>query len=144
MKRDTRISFMVIRFLFLFLLIPFLSMGQEDYTHRHSIYFHGGQYYITPDQLVRLDQLVDSLYQRSQFEVTIHSHTDNIGGESYNKWLSQMRSLSTKMHLQEFGLEEHLMHIKDFGQNNPVYDNNTPDGRIKNRRVDIIFWPLSL
>ena len=143
-KFDMRISIMVIRFLFLFLTLPLLSAAQDNYTYRHSIFFPGGQYFISDNQLVELEQLIDSLYQDNQFEITIHSHTDNIGGETYNQWLSQMRSLSTKIHLEEFGVSENSMHIKDFGQHNPIYDNSTFEGRLKNRRVDIIFWPLSL
>ncbi|MFY0626614.1 MAG: OmpA family protein [Reichenbachiella sp.] len=135
---------MVTRFLFALLLTPLLSFAQDNYTLRYSIYFPGGRYYISENQLQELEQLVDSIFQQGQHEVTIHSHTDNIGGVEYNEWLSQMRSLSTSFHLTEFGINENSMHIKDFGQHNPVYDNSTNEGRIMNRRVDIIFWPLSL
>jgi flagellar motor protein MotB len=34
-----------------------------------------------------------------------------------------------------------MMSVHDFGQLNPLFDNNTWEGRQKNRRVDIIVWP---
>ena len=62
----------------------------------------------------------------------------------FNDWLSKMRS--------QFALEELLLNnigkekieIKDFGLHNPVYDNSTWEGKLKNRRVDIFLWPISL
>ena len=126
------------------LFIPFGTQSQQDFTLRHSIYFHGGRYYITLDQLVELKEVVDSLFEVGNYSMTIHSHTDNIGGEEYNEWLSKMRSYTTKRHLESFGVDPIDMHIEDFGQHNPLYDNSTQEGRELNRRVDIIFWPLSL
>ncbi len=107
-----------------------------------SIYFGGGSYYVDEEQVLELNHLVDSIPNIRDFTITIHSHTDNIGGAAYNEWLSQMRSESV---IQELLLSEFKMNqieIKDFGQFNPVFDNSTWEGRRKNRRVDIIFWPI--
>lgn len=107
-----------------------------------SIYFGGGSYYVDDVQVAELNHLLDSIPNIRDFTVTIHSHTDNIGGAAYNEWLSQMRSESV---IQELLLSEFKMNqieIKDFGQFNPVFDNSTWEGRMKNRRVDIIFWPI--
>ncbi len=136
-----------VRYLFLFsILFAFFDCpAQSDrYTLRHSIYFQGGRYNISEDQLQRVYFLVDSLFENGQFELTIHSHTDNIGGVEYNQWLSERRSEQTVYELDEYGIDPASMHIKDFGQHNPLYDNSTHEGRLLNRRVDIIFWPLSL
>ena len=38
---------------------------------------------------------------------------------------------------------EEIISIQDFGEFNPIYDNSTYQGRIRNRRVDIILWPLN-
>lgn len=137
---------MVTRF-FYALILTFISIqGFAQTEHiRKSIYFPGGQYYITPYQLAELRQFLDSIPDLNHYNMTIHSHTDNIGGASYNQWLSQMRSATTINELIENnGIRLESIEQKDFGQFNPVYDNNTPQGRQMNRRVDILFWPISL
>jgi outer membrane protein OmpA-like peptidoglycan-associated protein len=107
-----------------------------------SIYFGGGSYYVDDVQITELNQLIDSIPNVKDFTITVHSHTDNIGGAAYNEWLSQMRSESVihELLLSEFSMNQ--IQIKDFGQFNPVFDNSTWEGRLNNRRVDIIFWPI--
>ncbi|MEM6830598.1 MAG: OmpA family protein [Bacteroidota bacterium] len=118
-----------------------VSAQEEEYILK-SIYFGGGSYYFDEYQLAELQHLIDSVPNIKDYTITIHSHTDNIGGAEFNQWLSQMRSESVIHELvaSEFSLSQ--IQIKDFGQFNPVYDNNTWEGRRKNRRVDIIFWPV--
>ncbi len=134
-------------FLFLFLItISSLGFSQEnnqDYIIK-SIYFGGGSNYIDELQLEELYQLVDSIPRIETYSISIHSHTDNIGGKEYNEWLSQKRSEMVIDKLVNHGIFQELIEQKDFGQLNPVFDNTTYLGRIKNRRVDIIFWPSSL
>lgn len=107
-----------------------------------SIYFGGGSYYIDEIQFQDLKQLVDSIPGIKEYTITVHSHTDNIGGAAYNEWLSQMRSESAIEKLLLLDFENNQIEIKDFGQFNPIYDNRTWEGRLRNRRVDIIFWPM--
>ncbi|WP_176214638.1 OmpA family protein [Reichenbachiella faecimaris] len=126
------------------LILPFQGIAQTEHI-RKSIYFPGGQYYITPYQLETLREFLDSIPDLHHYSITIHSHTDNIGGVSYNQWLSQMRSTTTINELlNNNGILLEAIEQKDFGQFNPVYDNSTPQGRQMNRRVDIVFWPISL
>ncbi|MEO9966960.1 MAG: OmpA family protein [Reichenbachiella sp.] len=125
------------------MLISYDGLSQSEHI-RKSIYFPGGQYYITPYQLEELRSFLDSIPDLNHFNITIHSHTDNIGGVAYNQWLSEMRSTTTIYELSNRGVPLEIIEQKDFGQFNPVYDNNTSQGRQMNRRVDIIFWPISL
>lgn len=129
--------------LFAFLLV-FAVTGQAQQMERtiKSIYFGGGSYYVDELQLEELYQFMDSIENIFQYHITIHSHTDNIGGAAYNEWLSEQRSKAVIEKLINRAIPEELIQRKDFGQFNPVYDNNTWLGRLKNRRVDIIFWPM--
>ena len=107
-----------------------------------SIYFGGGSFYVEEMQLEELYQFMDSIPNIFQYHITIHSHTDNIGGAAYNEWLSEQRSRAVIEKLIQRAIPEELIQRRDFGQFNPVYDNKTWIGRMKNRRVDIIFWPM--
>ena len=130
------------------LLYAFLLMtgtllhAQEMERTIKSIYFGGGSYYVDEEQLEELYQFMDSIPNIFQYHITIHSHTDNIGGAAYNEWLSEMRSRAAIEKLLFLDFKSNQIEIKDFGQFNPIYDNDTWIGRMKNRRVDIIFWPM--
>ncbi len=104
-----------------------------------SIFFGGGSYYIDPEQSESLYEFINGIPNINMFTITIHSHTDNIGGAEYNNWLSKMRSESVAYELIIQQIPSNNIHISDFGQDNPIFDNRTFKGRLLNRRVDIIF-----
>ena len=115
------------------------GFGEPSYVK--SVYFRGGSFYIDPYQTTELSQFVDSIPNIQNFIITVHSHTDNVGGKEYNEWLSEMRSDSViELLLESSKVEEGVIEKKDFGLFNPVYDNSTWEGRRRNRRVDVIFW----
>lgn len=133
-------------FTLLFILSISLLFGQDKEESPNyyifSIYFGGGSHYIDGQQTQELYDWLDKIDQIDNMEISIHSHTDNIGSQSYNDWLSQMRSESAIYKLVEKGLREEMMSVEDFGELNPVYDNSTWEGKLKNRRVDIILRPI--
>ena len=118
------------------------SEKKEDAPLMKSIFFGGGSYYIDDGQINELKEFIDNLPDIQQYNIAIHSHTDNIGGIEYNNWLSQMRSESVIYELVMQNIPYENIYIKDFGEYNPVFDNQTYQGRIRNRRVDIIFEPI--
>lgn len=119
-------------------------IAQEGPQHQISVYFRGGSYYISEDQQISIQEFIHKIPHVEQFNITIHSHTDNIGGVEFNDWLSQNRSQSAFEELLLNNIKQQMIEIKDFGLHNPVYDNSTWEGRFKNRRVDILLWPLAL
>ena len=123
-------------------LLP--AQDQEELAPYYifSIYFGGGSYYIDGQQEAELHKWLDGIPRLEEHAISIHSHTDDIGGKAYNDWLSQMRSESALLQLLQRGLPQDIITIEDFGELNPVYDNSTWEGKLKNRRVDIIIRPL--
>jgi outer membrane protein OmpA-like peptidoglycan-associated protein len=109
-----------------------------------SIYFGGGSYEVEEIQINEIYKIIDSIPHLERYQIIITSHTDNIGGKAYNEWLAKMRSETVLDRLlsHERVLKENVF-IKDWGQDNPLYDNRTDVGRILNRRVDILFSPLN-
>ncbi|MEM7296770.1 MAG: OmpA family protein [Bacteroidota bacterium] len=134
-----RLGLLVVCFLFCF---QGVSQEQQQAYVLKSIYFGGGSYHIDEIQFSELKQLVDSIPDIKDYTITVHSHTDNIGGAAYNEWLSQMRSEAAIEKLLNLDFQSNQIEIRDFGQFNPIYDNSTWEGRQRNRRVDIIFWPV--
>ena len=132
-------------FALLVCIIPQFVMGQgtvaPDPSMIKSIYFGGGSYYIDPYQEGELAKFIKSFSNIQDYDITVHSHTDNIGGAEFNEILSEYRSQSAVEKLLKLEISKTKIEVRDFGQFNPVYDNSTLEGRLRNRRVDIILWP---
>jgi len=79
-----------------------------------------------------------------KYDIQLISHTDPIGGQEYNKWLSQMRSEAVRELLIRKNIPAEKISIKDWGLENPVYGNDSFQGRRLNRRVDVILYPIVL
>ena len=131
-------------FIILFFLFAGFAQAQQQGQIIRSIYFGGGSWYIDEYQIKELYHFIDSLPGSSSYSISIHSHTDNIGGVAFNQMLSEYRSQAALRVLLQKGYSRDAIVIKDFGLHNPVFDNSTYEGRLKNRRVDIIFWPQVL
>lgn len=108
-----------------------------------SIFFGGGSWYVDEEQAGELHQLIDTIPDINQYQISLYSHTDNIGGRQFNEWLSQMRSYSVLEKLVEKNIPPEYIQIKDFGQDNPWFSNSDWEGRILNRRVDVVFSPIT-
>jgi len=118
------------------------SFGQEMKEIVKSIYFGGGSYHVDQNQAQQLFDLVNSLNNLEYYEINIMSHTDPIGGRQFNEYLSKMRSQSAINLLKTLDIPQEKIRFKDFAFEAPAYDNNTWEGRARNRRVDIQFKPI--
>lgn len=130
--------------LFILFLTPFGVIGQTPGTEPQlmkSIYFGGGSYYIDDYQVQELRDFIQSIENIQNFSITVHSYTDDIGTPEYNQRLSELRSQAAIIELIKLNIDSERIEIHDFGEFNPIYDNSTWEGRIRNRRVDIILWP---
>jgi outer membrane protein OmpA-like peptidoglycan-associated protein len=70
--------------------------------------------------------------------LNIEGHTDSTGGEEVNRKLSEARAQAVRVFLNEMGVPESRMEAQGYGPAKPVAPNDTPEGRAKNRRVDIV------
>jgi outer membrane protein OmpA-like peptidoglycan-associated protein len=126
----------------LVICLPISSFAQQDEI-RKSIYFDGGSWYIDDDQITELSNWIDSIPNLlDKYQIQLISHTDPVGGKEYNEWLSQMRSSAVFQLLLDQNIPERIISVKDWGLDNPVYENESWRGRIMNRRVDVIIHPI--
>jgi len=134
---------MVARCLFVLLLFPGWILAQQKEEIRKSIYFPGGSYFIDDDQATELFHWLDSIPHLSEkFEIQLISHTDPIGGRAFNERLSKMRGEAVYQLLMDKKIPENIIHRKDWGLDNPVYSNDSYQGMMMNRRVDVILHPV--
>jgi outer membrane protein OmpA-like peptidoglycan-associated protein len=128
----------------IFILAGFFVSAQQPVDEiRKSIFFGGGSYSIDHDQAQALYYWLDSIPDLlEKYDIHLISHTDPIGGKAYNEWLSKMRSSAVQELLIRKPVPEHKISIKDWGLENAVYRNDTYHGRLLNRRVDVILYPI--
>ena len=85
-----------------------------------------------------LKKVADSMKENPKSKAILKGHTDNVGSKAYNLRLSKVRANSVKLYLvKEFGIKKSRIATFGYGFSKPVADNNTEEGRQKNRRVEI-------
>jgi OmpA-OmpF porin, OOP family len=66
-------------------------------------------------------------------------HTDSQGDDAYNQELSERRAGAVRQYLIEtYGIAADRLEAEGFGESRPVADNETPEGRQQNRRVELV------
>ena len=74
--------------------------------------------------------------------LTVEGHTDSRGTSSSNQELSQQRADAVRTYIISRGYPSDLIHAHGIGQDRPVADNLSAEGRANNRRVEIIIDPV--
>jgi OOP family OmpA-OmpF porin len=120
----------------------FIEYTEEGYEMLR-IYYGGGSYYIDQTQRQALQEWLSSKEHLHTYEILVRSHTDNIGSQAYNLYLSQMRSESVIRALGEIHIAREEIRTEDYGEDHPTFDNISLQGRLNNRRVDVILIPPS-
>jgi outer membrane protein OmpA-like peptidoglycan-associated protein len=85
-----------------------------------------------------LEKVFNSLEAFPNVNVEIGGHTDNKGSDSYNLALSNDRAKSVMNYLVLRGIRADRITARGYGKNRPVATNDTPEGRAKNRRVEVV------
>jgi type IX secretion system PorP/SprF family membrane protein len=84
-----------------------------------------------------LDQLVDFMKQNPTIKIELQGHTDSDGSASANQKLSEGRAKSAMDYMVNKGISPARMTAKGYGQTQPIDTNATPEGKAKNRRVEL-------
>lgn len=93
---------------------------------------------LKPDGTAAVAQIVALLKQDRALKLSIEGHTDNVGNAVANKKLSQARADAVMRAVVAGGAAQSRLSAKGFGQEVPVADNRTDEGRAKNRRVELV------
>ncbi len=83
-----------------------------------------------------LDKVYDLLEKYPVYYLTLNGYTDSVGSAKINQSLSERRARSCYNYLKEKGVDEARMTFAGFGEEDPIGDNDTAEGRQLNRRVE--------
>ncbi|MDZ4845876.1 MAG: thrombospondin type 3 repeat-containing protein [Chitinophagales bacterium] len=84
-----------------------------------------------------LDEIVSILKEYPDYNLKMGGHTDNVGEDQYNIDLSQARMDGVKSYLVSKGIPLIRIEATGYGERKPLVSNNTAEGRMQNRRVEL-------
>lgn len=103
-----------------------------------EILFDTDSYTLKEDAKDTVDNIINAIKQTyPDREIIVEGHTDNTGEANYNQALSEKRAKTVADYILP-KLEHDKLSYRGFGDKEPIASNDNPDGRQKNRRVDII------
>lgn len=73
--------------------------------------------------------------------IEVGGHTDSSGDPAANMTLSQQRAEAVRAALIGFGVDQGILTAKGYGDSQPIASNDTPDGRLQNRRIQFVVVP---
>lgn len=103
-----------------------------------SVLFASGKSALLPAAQNRLTQVSDALLATKERRLTVEGHTDSQGSSSFNQGLSQQRADAVRTYIISRGYPGDLIRAQGIGEDRPVADNTSAEGRANNRRVEII------
>jgi outer membrane protein OmpA-like peptidoglycan-associated protein len=104
----------------------------------YGITFDVGKSTIKPESMGEINRIVTLLKENPDLKFSVEGHTDNTGSAATNQTLSDARSKAVVDKLVENGIAKDRLTSAGKGQNNPIADNGTDEGRAKNRRVEFV------
>lgn len=101
-----------------------------------NIFFETNKATIKTESAAELARLAALLVENPSIRMEISGHTDNVGSYRVNQKLSEARAKSVVDYMISQGVTADRLEYKGYAFNQPIADNNTADGRAKNRRVE--------
>ncbi len=103
-----------------------------------SVLFASNKSALLPGARDRLNHVADALLATKERNLTVDGYTDSQGSSSYNMELSQRRADAVRSYLVSRGYPGELIQAQGIGEENPVANNASAEGRANNRRVEIV------
>jgi OOP family OmpA-OmpF porin len=105
---------------------------------KQTVFFDFNKSTIKPVSFALLNEVAQAMADNPKIKVEIGGHTDSIGDDNFNLKLSQSRAESVRLYLVKRGIDAMRMVPKGYGENVPIADNRTAEGRAQNRRVEFL------
>jgi len=103
----------------------------------YTVYFESADADITSASKMVLNTIVKMFKKESKYRLNIEGHTDSEGDDKLNNVLSKKRASIVKDYLVKNGISKDRLVTSGFGEQKPIADNNTEQGKAKNRRVEL-------
>jgi len=104
----------------------------------YGITFDVGKSTIKSESMGEINRIVALMNENPDLKFSVEGHTDSTGSAATNQTLSEARSQSVVDKIVENGIARDRLKAAGKGQNSPIADNGTDEGRAKNRRVEFV------
>ncbi len=102
------------------------------------INFDSGKSTIKKESLPIIEQIIEMMNQAAEINISVEGHTDSDGNNESNLKLSEARANAVVEAIVKEGINKSRLTSAGFGEEKPIADNNTEEGKSKNRRVELI------
>jgi outer membrane protein OmpA-like peptidoglycan-associated protein len=104
----------------------------------YGITFDVGKSTLKPESMSEINRIATMLKENPELSFSVEGHTDNTGSAATNQTLSEARCQAVVDKLVAMGITANRLKAAGKGQTAPIADNNTDEGRAKNRRVEFV------
>ncbi len=104
----------------------------------YGITFDVNKATIKPQSMGTINEIFSILQKYPDLRFSVEGHTDNTGNTTQNQTLSESRAKAVCEKLKEMGISASRLSAKGHGMSKPIDNNDTPEGRAKNRRVEFV------
>src|SRR5678815_3774182 len=103
-----------------------------------NLNFETGSTRLTPQSEETVTTLITVLKAYPSTQIRLEGHTDNTGDPAVNKKLSVDRAEAIKPKMNAGGVAADRISVEGFGQDRPLASNDTEEGRVQNRRLEMV------
>ncbi len=114
-----------------------MALDKACHLPLYGVLFDFNKATLKPESDAVLTQALGALQANASIAAEIQGHTDNVGGEAANLTLSQARAEAVKAWFVTHGIPAARLTAKGYGLSQPVDSNESPEGRAKNRGVEL-------
>ena len=111
------------------------------FDEKSGVYFDTAKFNINSKSQETLNKLSGVFKEYPDTNILVVGHTDSVGSDENNMTLSKNRANSVTDYMVGQGLNRSRFTTNWFGEEKPMYDNSTVEGRSKNRRVNVAIVP---
>ena len=119
-----------------------ISVEEGKIVQLRDIFFDTDKSELLPRSFVELNKLLNLMRENPTMIIEVRGHTDIIGEDDYNLYLSRKRAKAVVEYLNENGIAKTRTRYKGFGNTQPIAPNNTEEGRKYNRRVEFLILKI--
>jgi len=104
----------------------------------NGIRFDTGKSTLKPESMGVINEIYELMEKYPDMKFSVEGHTDNVGDDASNMTLSAERAETVMKTLVDMGIAADRLSSKGLGESMPMDDNNVPEGRANNRRVEFV------
>lgn len=115
------------------------ALNESGRVATQGIYFDTNSDAIRPESAPTLAEIAQMLKEHPDLRIAIEGHTDSTGDAAANRTLSERRAAAVRQALvEEHGIDTKRLESRGLGATIPAANNDTPEGRQQNRRVELV------